>query len=154
MLYDLQGLRTFMREDHPLNMRQDVLRRFYEPIAQSFKEWWDVYRTEITGSMDTVPITSLDGRIVRSAEAPNVVASQTTELDEGNIPRQILPEGQKMGTEIFTRDETDAGSTDHELKKQVAQLHAVMEFSRRIISCFRFVMSNSSACSKRSNMRQ
>ncbi|KAI9095883.1 hypothetical protein DFS34DRAFT_594900 [Phlyctochytrium arcticum] len=100
-----------MSEDQSFHTRWMYLQRLYYALRQCFREWWDLNGNEIADSIDIDTNTSLD--------------------DRGNPP-QTLPEGQKMSTETLTRDNviTDAGSTDHDLKKKVALLQAVIESTR------------------------
>ncbi|KAI9095877.1 hypothetical protein DFS34DRAFT_686693 [Phlyctochytrium arcticum] len=130
MQRDVEVCKDCMPENGAADIQWYWLVQAYHVIRARFREWWELNGKEVTDAIDIITKPSLDNGIVQSAKEPNI-ASPTTELHQEN-PRQTLPEAEKLGTETLSKDNeiTEAGSTDNELKQQVAQLQAIFETTR------------------------
>ncbi|KAI9095882.1 hypothetical protein DFS34DRAFT_165948 [Phlyctochytrium arcticum] len=127
---DLNLFKGWMSETGSVDRHWDLLYGLYRALRERFRVWWDLNEKEVTNSIGIVTNTSLNDRVVESAEKPNI-ESQNIELHQGNTD-QTLPDAQELGIETLAKADgmTDAVSTDHALKQQVAQFQAFIETTR------------------------
>ncbi|KAI9095880.1 hypothetical protein DFS34DRAFT_686696 [Phlyctochytrium arcticum] len=131
MQNDLSLYKGWMSETGSVDKHWNLLYGLYRTLRERFRVWWDLNGKDVTNSIGIVINTSLDDRVVKSAEKPNI-ESHTIDLHQGT-PDQNISDAQEMRTETLTRDDgmTDAGSTGQDLKQQVAQLQAFIESTHR-----------------------